>query len=172
MGLSLVTYALAKKQCDKAMIAAIAAANAYTDDKLSHIISFEIEIVDELPPLSEADTHTIYFLPRTSPSGEADSYYEYLVINNQWEIIGSTELDLSNYWTIDQIKAYVQSQEYTLPIATTTTLGGVKLDGTTITSTLDGVISVVDSNIEDISKAVIEDTFSRVTEEQIDDLFD
>jgi hypothetical protein len=62
----------------------------------------------------------------------------------------------TEYENIDSgnISEYVStgSSSYELPIATTTTLGGVKVDGTTITITQDGVISsTVSSNGEGIS---------------------
>lgn len=171
MGLSVVTLALArknaKKQADIAVAKAVAAANAYTDQKISQIISFTIEIVDELPPLSEADPHVIYFVAKEDPSGEADSYNEYIKIDNKWELIGTTELDLSNYWTIEQVKEYVQSKEYTLPVATANILGGVKINGDSIQIDNNGVISVK----EDYINNIVDNNFNDITENQISDLF-
>ena len=175
MGLSIVTYALAKKyakgKIDAAVEKALQDAKAYTDSKIAEIINFNIVIVDKLPPLSEADNHTIYFLPRTSPSGEADYYYEYMVIENQWEVIGSTELDLSNYWTIDETKAYIESKTYVLPIASTSTLGGVKVDGTSIEADNEGTISIINSYVENLSQDLIDDNFIKISSKEIDDLF-
>lgn len=172
MGLSLITLALArssaKKAIDAAVTQALADAYAYTDEKFSEIVSFKIKIVDELPPLAEADPHVIYFVERTDPSGEADFYYEYMVINGKWELIGSTELDLSNYWTIEQVKAYVDSKEYTLPVATASILGGVKIDGNSIQIDANGVISIN----EDFINSILDANFTDISEEQIDDLFD
>lgn len=44
---------------------------------------------------SSADAHTIYFVPKYS--GSPDNYAEYMVINNVWEKIGDTSIDLSGY---------------------------------------------------------------------------
>ena len=65
-------------------------------------------------------------MPRTSGTGN-DMCYEYMYINDKWEFVGSTEVDLTNYWTIDEVKQYVDDNTYVLPAATEDTLGGVKL---------------------------------------------
>lgn len=183
MGVSVITLALArkaaKKSIDKAAAKAIADAveisKKYTDDQFNKIVSFKIEIVDNLPPLSEADPHVIYFIPRTSPSGEADFYYEYMVISNKWELVGSTELDLSNYWTIDETKAYIDSKEYILPQATKTTLGGVKVDGDSILINSEGVISVSEDYLKDVSgdetQKLIDENFDIISNDEISNLF-
>ena len=128
MAISIETLALARKYADavaaagskealdKAIQQAIAESKLYTDDVFSHIVSFKVEIVDSLPE-TDIDPHVIYFLKRENPSGEEDFYYEYMYINNFWELIGSTQLDLSPYWTIEQTKAYIASKEYSLPRA-------------------------------------------------------
>ena len=187
MGLSIVTLALAKKYADavaaagstealdKTIKEAVRQSKIYTDEALSNITSFKVQIVESLP-LSDIDEHTIYFLKRTKPSGEMDFYYEYMYINNQWELIGSTKLDLTGYWTIEQTKAYIASKEYILPRATTTTLGGVKVDGETIAVNNEGAISVVQKHTEEtaanIAQSVIDENFDRMTESDISHLFD
>lgn len=59
----------------------------------------------------------------------------------------SLELNLSatagNILQVNSDGLYAPSQSYTLPVATTSTLGGVQPDGTTITTTADGIISSV-----------------------------
>lgn len=175
MGLSIITLALAKKQAIKNIDAAVAdcltSANAYTDAAISKFVSFSIELVESLPAPSEAKDHTIYFLHRSNPSGGADYYYEYILINNMWELIGSTELDLSSYWTIEQVKEYVDSKEYTLPMATETTLGGVKVNGDSIQIAEDGTISIVDSYLEDATQGMIDENFSNISNNEINNLF-
>lgn len=183
MGISLVTLALAKKSTKKAIDTAAAQAvfdavtqsKKYTDDKISEIVSFRIIIVNELPPLETADPHVIYFVPRTNPTGEADFYYEYMIIDHKWEVIGSTELDLSNYWTIDETKAYIESKEYILPKATKTTLGGVKIDGDSILINSEGVISISDSYLKEVSgdetQKLIDENFDIISNDEISNLF-
>lgn len=61
---------------------------------ISGVNSFEYEVVQELPTSNIKD-HTIYLVPKAGGTG--DVYDEYLYINNLWEHIGSTDVDLSGY---------------------------------------------------------------------------
>ena len=102
MAISIETLALARKYADavaaagskealdKAIQQAIAESKLYTDDVFNHIISFKVEIVDSLPE-TNIDPHVIYFLKKESPSEKNNIYYEYMYINNSWELIGSTD---------------------------------------------------------------------------------
>ena len=58
------------------------------------ISSFNVEVVESLPT-TDIDTHTIYFLSNSGTG--TDIYDEYMYINNAWEKIGSTQVDLSGY---------------------------------------------------------------------------
>lgn len=65
------------------------------------------EIVDELPT-ENIDTHTIYLVKETV--GEADDYYnEYIYVNGEWELLGSTRIDLSNYYTKEQVDKIIET---------------------------------------------------------------
>ena len=67
--------------------------------------SFEIKVVDQLPT-ENISTSTIYFVPSQSV-GTNNIYDEYVYINKGtqvqpqyvWELIGTTEIDLTNYVT-------------------------------------------------------------------------
>lgn len=61
---------------------------------ISGVNSFEYEVVQSLPTTNIKD-HTIYLVAKTGSTG--DVYDEYLYINNAWEHIGSTDVDLSGY---------------------------------------------------------------------------
>jgi len=52
-------------------------------------------IVEELPTV-DVDETKIYLL---STNSEDDAYDEYLYVNEKWERIGTTQVDLSNYYT-------------------------------------------------------------------------
>ena len=52
-------------------------------------------------PVSEIDDNTIYMVPKTGSTG--DVYDEYLYVNNVWEHIGSTDIDLTGYATEDYV---------------------------------------------------------------------
>lgn len=60
---------------------------------------FDVEIVTELP--TTGDAHTIYFI-ESSSSQTGNIYDEWMYINNNWEQVGSTAVDLSNYYTKSQ----------------------------------------------------------------------
>lgn len=75
---------------------------AQIDSKIAAIPTLSYQIVSELPT-TDISTTTIYLLARSSSSSQPDIYDEYLYINNQWEIIGSTSTDLSNYYTKSEV---------------------------------------------------------------------
>lgn len=50
-------------------------------------------------PESERFDNKIYLIPNVAPDGLADSYAEYLYIADNWEFIGTTEVNLENYYT-------------------------------------------------------------------------
>lgn len=80
--------------------------NTYTksqiDSKIAAIPTLSYQIVSELPT-ENISTTTIYLLARSSSSSQPDIYDEYLYVNSQWEIIGSTSTDLSNYYTKTEV---------------------------------------------------------------------
>lgn len=68
--------------------------NAAITTAIGDIHSFDVEVVGALPT-SNIATHTIYFVPKSGDTN--DIYDEYLYINNKWEMIGNTQVDLSGY---------------------------------------------------------------------------
>ena len=47
-------------------------------------------------PTTDISTRTIYLVPKTTAQTN-NSFDEYMYINNTWERIGSTDVDLSGY---------------------------------------------------------------------------
>lgn len=148
MGLSLITYALSKKYTDLktseameiAIAEAVAAANAYTDAVATQI-EWKKAFVEELPPISEADEHTIYFVP-ASEQPVSDGYFEYIVANGEWEVIGRTTVDMSNYYTKAEVEEYVAEHAYEMTPATYSEMGGVIIDENTMNVDGNGKISL------------------------------
>lgn len=68
---------------------------------ISNIKSFNAEIVTSLPT-SNISTTTIYLVAKTDTENN-DYYDEYLYINGSWEMIGNTKIDLTNYYTKNQV---------------------------------------------------------------------
>ena len=177
MGLSLETLALAKKYADsvaaagsqealqKAVESAVKQSKIYTDKAIGDLAQFNITIVDSLPVV-DIKTHTIYFIPMSHFESD-NGYYEYMYINNKWELIGSTKIDLSDYYTKQEVEQYILDNKYVLPIASSSTLGGVKIDNSSIKIDENGVISI---NSEDGS--ITEEIALKAAQEVIDENFE
>ena len=92
--------------------------NAITD-ALADIVGFSIEIVNTLPATGEDGV--FYFVPN---SGEQNNIYdEYLYVNNAWEKLGTTEIDLSNYLQKTDISAW--AKEPNKPTYTASEVGAI-----------------------------------------------
>lgn len=119
------------------------------DDMIAQLRTFEMEVVLRLPT-ENIKTNCIYFVPR-GQLGQ-DAYYEYVYVNNKWEFVGSTEVDLTNYWTINETKQYIEDNKYVLPQATEDTLGGIKLSNNgAVTLDEDGNAVIATTSEEDIA---------------------
>lgn len=81
----------------------------YTKQEIEQIVgsiaSFHIEVVQELPT-EDISLSTIYLVPLESPKAN-NHYEEYIYVNNSWELIGTTEIDLTNYYTKSEVDALV-----------------------------------------------------------------
>lgn len=74
------------------------------------IESFSIIVLQEGEDLPETgNINTIYF--KKKEGSDKDIYNEYIYIENAWELIGSTEVDLSNYYTKDQVYSKTEVDE-------------------------------------------------------------
>ena len=61
-------------------------------------------------PTSNIDNNTIYMIEK-STSGINDAYNEFMYINNSWELIGSTETDLSDYYTQSEVDTLLDEKQ-------------------------------------------------------------
>lgn len=73
---------------------------------ISNLANLRIEVVNELP--STGETNVIYLVKKTGTN--PDVHDEYVYMEGNWEKIGNTEVDLSNYYTKDQV--YTKSETY------------------------------------------------------------
>lgn len=165
MRISFETLVLARKYTDKkvtsaseaviaeAVTEAVAQSKLYTDEEIGKLLSFDIEVVSTLP--SEPNNHTIYLVPKDLSSTN-NGYYEYIYVNNKWELIGDTEVDLSNYYTKEEVNQLIEDNKYVLPAATADTLGGVKIDGSVIKMNDDGVITLDTEGTADIVDEIVQ----------------
>ena len=75
--------------------------DAVAREAIRSLHSFNVQIVQSLP-ITDIDDHTIYFVPASDGAGD-DVYDEYMYINNQWEKVGNTRIDLSGYATEEYV---------------------------------------------------------------------
>lgn len=83
------------------------------------VAKLSYEIVTALPT-DDIDTSTVYMMKEDGN----DYYDQYMYINNTWAHLGSTEIDLSNYATLDDIP--------TVPAVYDSTITFYKSDGSTL----------------------------------------
>ena len=83
----------------------------YTQDEVNELISkipkFAITVVDELPT-SEISLTTVY-LVKTSETAD-NMYTEYIYVNNVWEKLGEQKVDLTDYYTKNQIDNFLNEK--------------------------------------------------------------
>lgn len=71
------------------------ASKTYVDNLMSGAVK---RLVVQTLPTDNIDANTIYMILKSVPTTN-NIYDEYMYINNAWELIGSTEVDLTNYYT-------------------------------------------------------------------------
>ncbi len=89
----------------------------YTQSEVNNLIgqikTISIEVVDTLPTTGE--DNKIYLVPKEGSTG--DVYNEYIWVNNTWELIGTTQVDLTGYatedWVNNQIKDFLTESQVT-----------------------------------------------------------
>ena len=88
-----------KQYVDEAIVTAIGNVN-----------SFNVDIVSSDLPTTGIDAHTIYFKPNSTTGNNI--YDEYMYINNAWELIGSTAIDLTPYALSANLATVATSGDY------------------------------------------------------------
>lgn len=76
-------------------------------DILADVSSFDLEVVTTLPT-ENIKEKTIYLVPNSKQS-EKNIYDECIYVNNNWEYIGATETDLSNYYNRTEVDTKIDS---------------------------------------------------------------
>lgn len=85
----------------------VAVLNTKVDEAIA--AGFKPEIVETLPT-HDISNKTLYLVPN-GDSGD-DTYTEYLYVDNKWEIVGTTAVDLSNYLAKDNATAFTPNGDY------------------------------------------------------------
>lgn len=74
---------------------------------IAGITGFHAEIVSALPATGETN---ILYLVAKSTAASGNGYDEYLYINGAWELIGSTDIDLSGYVQASEMHAITNTE--------------------------------------------------------------
>ena len=78
----------------------------YSQEQINSLIgsitTINFKVVDSLPGTGE--NNLIYLVP-SSKQEENNVKDEYIWVDNSWELIGSTKIDLSNYYTRDEVNS-------------------------------------------------------------------
>ena len=136
--------------------------NYATKQDLQSLPKFAIAVVAELPE-DDISTTTVYL--KAHEHGDSDVYDEYIYVNNKWEKIGNTDIDLSNYATkayadqaetdaVSAAKTYTDGQlaNYTTTEGLTTLLSD-KADASALTE-LDGRVDGIDGRLTTAEEGV------------------
>ncbi len=82
------------------------------NEALAGKVNLRFEIASTLP--SSMESNVIYLVPNSAPSGK-DTYDEYIWINNAWEKIGNTTVNLSAYYTELEVDNLLVEMEKKIP---------------------------------------------------------
>ena len=96
--------------------------NTYNKTEVNSLISSistgGFQVVTELPASGKSN---VIYLVSKSQTSEDNIYDEYIWVNNDWELIGTTQIDLSNYVTNDSLSSTLSN--YVLTTSLNSTLG-------------------------------------------------
>ena len=94
----------------------------YTKDQIDAIVAaldtLSLEPVEQLPT-EDISTTTIYLLETETPG----TYEQYLYLNNTWVLLGSTDVDLSNYYNKSQVDTLLLTKQAVLTFDNAPTSG-------------------------------------------------
>lgn len=150
---------------NEAIETAVLRSKLYTDESIARLQTLKVALVNTLPS-ENIDALTIYFVPASFVS-ENDTYFEYMYVDGKWELLGKTSFNFEDYYTKQEVEDYIKNNQYTLPVATTQTLGGVMVDGVTILVDEQGVISTNQENIKEVANSVLDDELSEALDKKL-----
>ena len=118
-----------------------------TNNTISAVIDagFHVEVVQTLPATGEVNT--IYFVPKAG-GANPDVYDEYMYINNAWEKIGSTEVDLSNYYNKTEVDTLLSGKQATLTAGNNITINGTTISANDTTYSASDNIDITNNAIK------------------------
>lgn len=76
---------------------------AEVNEALVAAAGIKFEVVDELPDPDDATANVIYLVPSETTS-DKNAKDEYMLINGMWELLGTTAIDLTGYWSKEELQ--------------------------------------------------------------------
>ena len=123
---------------------------------------FDVQVVQELP--ATGDAHTLYFVPSADPQTQ-NIYDEYLYTNNAWEQVGSTAVDMSDYYTKTQVDTLLDDKAEIVEITQ------AEYDALSVEEKNNGKIySITDATIADINNYYTKTEVDSITDAVIADM--
>ncbi len=123
----------------------------YTKEQVNELVDVKIsyKVVTELPETGESGI--IYFVPPITRTTQ-NEYEEYMWIDEAFELIGTTKVDLSDYYTIEEVDNAMQaeSDERKADDAKLLPLAGGTMEGNIVT---DANASITTSYYKEITSA-------------------
>lgn len=98
-------------KADKTTVNALDTRVTQVNQLVSNINSFTVSVVETLPTGDDIQENVIYFMPAEDEE-DNNVYYEFMYIENDWELIGTTAVDLSNYPTTSDMESWVNGQGF------------------------------------------------------------
>lgn len=89
-----------KKLMDDNLLEFESSAKEYTNDAIGNITQFDYQVVTSLPTTG---VKGIMYLIAKTDGAELDYYDEYIWVGTKYEHLGTTQVDLSNYYTKDEV---------------------------------------------------------------------
>lgn len=135
----------------------------FLTDKLKEVIAamgdmkMKIKVVDALP--EEGEDMTIYFVPSSDPDLE-NVFKEYMWIDEQWEMIGTTAVDLSNYATLSGNNSFTGNNNFVNLFVSG--LFGNSLKSITTENLLNSLVNIIDAS-EIIDNKLTQEQFDLIT---------
>lgn len=127
---------------------------AEVDALISAIVTLNVLVVQTLPT-QDISTTTIYLVPKQTPETQ-DIYDEYIYVNNAWEHIGTTQIDLSNYYTKTEINALLADK--------VDKVAGKQLSTEDFTSTLKTKLDGIADSADAVSWSQTQSTGTKIAE--------
>lgn len=112
-------------------------------DLIGQIEGVSIQAVNELPQTGEPNI--IYLVPKQGETGDVKD--EYIWVNNAWEKIGSTDIDLSNYATKTYVNDGLAGKQDTLTAGDNITINNNRISATDTTYTAGENITITNNEI-------------------------